>query len=155
MKKLKSVTPKLVAGWREWAQLPDLHVEKIKVKLDTGAKTSALHAFKLKPFIKDGEDWIQFDVHPIQDNETITKTCCCPIVDYRWITSSSGHRQKRYIIQTTVCIGEYLSLIEISLAKRDEMGFRMLIGRNALKRKILVDSSHSFILSRHSKLTKL
>jgi len=148
MKKIKK--PKLIAGWREWGQLPDLGVEKIKVKLDTGAKTSSLHAFELSTFNHMGEEWLRFDVHPIQDNDLITHTCASPIVDYRWITSSSGHSQKRFIIQTTLKLGEFSSLIEISLANRDEMGFRMLVGRNALKSRILVDPSHSFLLSHQS-----
>jgi ribosomal protein S6--L-glutamate ligase len=154
MKKKVCDTPKLISGWREWAALPDLQVEKIKVKLDTGARTSSLHAFEIEPFVHDGEDWLQFDVHPLQDNERVRLTCRCPIVDYRWITSSSGHKQKRFIIQTTLKMGEFSSLIEISLANRDEMGFRMLIGRNALKGRVLVDSSHSFLLTHRPKLTK-
>lgn len=148
MKKIEE--PKLIAGWREWGQLPDLGVEKIKVKLDTGAKTSSLHAFELSTFTHMDKEWLRFDVHPFQDNDTITHTCTSPIVDYRWITSSSGHRQKRFIIQTTLKLGTFSSLIEISLANRDEMGFRMLVGRNALKGKILVDSSHSFFLNHPS-----
>jgi hypothetical protein len=154
MIKQKIRKPKLIAGWREWAQLPDLHVEKIKVKLDTGARTSSLHAFDISTFTYMDEDWLRFDVHPLQDNDSITYTCTSPIVDYRWITSSSGHSQKRYIIQTVLTLGEFSSLIEISLANRDEMGFRMLVGRNALKGRILVDPSHSFLLSPQSMLTK-
>jgi hypothetical protein len=145
MKKIKR--PKLIAGWREWGQLPDLNVEKIKVKLDTGAKTSSLHAFDISPFTHMGEEWLRFDVHPFQDSDSMAHTCTSPIVDYRWITSSSGHSQKRFIIQTTLKLGAFSSLIEISLANRDEMGFRMLVGRNALKGQILVDPSHSFLLS--------
>jgi len=147
MKKFKISPPILIAGWREWAELPDLNISKIKVKLDTGAKTSSLHAFDLSTFTNKGEEWLRFDVHPIQDNDTIRRTCVCPIVDHRWITSSSGHSQKRFIIQTTLKIGEYSSLVEISLAKRDEMGFRMLIGRNALKKKALIDPGRSFLLT--------
>lgn len=154
MKKRVSETPKLVAGWREWAELPELRVERIKVKVDTGARTSSLHAFEITPFTHGGVDWLEFDVHPIQDNELVRLTCRCPIVDYRWITSSSGHSQKRFIIQTTLKIGEFSSLVEISLANRDEMGFRMLVGRNALKKQVLVDPSHSFLLSHQPKLTK-
>lgn len=153
MKKQKISKAKLIAGWREWCQLPDLGVEKIKVKLDTGAKTSSLHAFDLSTFTHIGEDWLRFDVHPIQDNDHITQTCIAPIVDYRWITSSSGHSQKRFIIRTTLNLGTFTSLVEVSLANRDEMGFRMLVGRNALKRQILVDPGHSFLLS-HQSLTK-
>lgn len=147
MKKKKSHKEKLIVGWKEWAQLPELSVEMIKVKIDTGAKTSALHAFDLSTVTYMGRECVQFDVHPIQDNDQITHTCICPIIDYRWITSSTGHRQKRFIIHTTLKIGEFSSLIEISLANRDEMGFRMLVGRNALKGNVLVDPGHAFLLS--------
>ncbi|OJW49048.1 MAG: hypothetical protein BGO67_10765 [Alphaproteobacteria bacterium 41-28] len=144
--KKKNKTPKLISGWREWAQLPELRVEMIKVKVDTGAKTSSLHAFDVSTFTYMGRDCVQFDIHPIQDNDLITHTCISPIVDYRWITSSTGHSQKRFIIQTTLKMGEYSSLIELSLANRDEMGFRMLVGRTALKKGVLVDPTHSFLL---------
>ncbi len=148
MKKRKKIKKqKLIAGWREWAQLPELNVEMIKVKIDTGAKTSSLHAFDLSIVSYMGRDCVQFDVHPIQDNDIITHTCICPIVDYRWITSSTGHKQKRFIINTTLKMGDFSSLVEVSLANRDEMGFRMLVGRNALKGSILVDPSHSFLLT--------
>jgi len=147
MKKKKKQKPKLIAGWREWAQLPELNVEMIKVKIDTGAKTSALHAFDLSAVSFMGQECVKFDVHPIQDNDIIRHTCICPIVDYRWITSSTGHSQKRFIIHATLKMGEFSTLIELSLANRDEMGFRMLVGRNALKGKILVDPSHSFLLT--------
>lgn len=142
-----SKPPKLIAGWREWAELPDLGITQIKVKLDTGARTSSLHAFDLVTFTKRGEQWVRFDIHPVQENEDIRQTCLSPIIDYRWITSSTGHKQKRFIIHTTLTIGEFSSLIELSLANRDEMGFGMLIGRMALKKRILVDPSHSFLLS--------
>ena len=90
----------------------------------------------------------------IQDNDLITYTCICPIVDYRWITSSTGHAQQRFIISTTLKIGEFSSVIEISLANRDEMGFRMLIGRTALKEGILINPKHSFLMSPKTMLTK-
>ena len=101
-----------------------------------------------------GQEWVQFDIHPLQDNDTIIHRCTAPIADYRWITSSTGHSQQRYIICTTLTIGDFSSSVEISLAKRDEMGFRMLIGRDALKNYILVDPAHSFLLSRKTPLTK-
>jgi len=147
MKKKKNQKQKLIAGWREWAQLPELGVEMIKVKIDTGARTSSLHAFDLSTVTHMGQECVQFDVHPIQDNDLIRRTCVCPILDFRWITSSTGHKQKRFIIQTTLKMGEFSSVVEISLANRDEMGFRMLVGRNALKTRILVDPHHSFHLT--------
>jgi hypothetical protein len=146
--KKKKEKQKLIVGWREWAQLPDLDIDMIKVKIDTGAKTSALHAFQVIPFSHMGQDWVQFDLHPIQDNDFVVHTCACPIVDFRWITSSTGHRQQRFVIHTTLRIGDFSSRIEISLANRDEMGFRMLVGRDAIKGHLLVDSGHSFLLSR-------
>ena len=145
--KQKNPKPKIIAGWREWAQLPELGVEMIKVKIDTGAKTSSLHAFDLSTFTYEGRECVQFDIHPIQDNDNIRQTCLCPVVDYRWITSSTGHSQQRFIIQTLLKIGEFSSFIEISLANRDEMGFRMLVGRNAFKKGVLINPSHSFLLS--------
>ncbi len=145
MKKKKK--EKLVVGWREWAHLPDLDVERIKVKIDTGAKTSAIHAFDIKPFTYMGNPWVQFEVHPLQDNDMLSNTCTCPIIDHRWITSSTGHRQKRFIIRTRLVIGEFSSDIDISLANRDEMGFRFLLGRNAMKGHLLVDPTHSFLLT--------
>jgi hypothetical protein len=150
--KKKDKEQKRIVGWREWAQLPDLGIEMIKVKIDTGAKTSALHVFQVVPFTYMGKDWVQFDLHPIQDNDFIVHRCVCPIVDFRWITSSTGHKQQRYVIRTTLTIGNFSSHIEISLANRDEMGFRMLVGRDAIKGHLLVDSSCSFLLScRHYK----
>lgn len=146
--KKKKENQKLIAGWREWAQLPDLDIEMIKVKIDTGAKTSALHAFQVTPFTHMGKDWVQFDLHPIQDSDSVVHTCTCPIVDFRWITSSTGHKQQRFVIHTTLRIGDFSSSIEISLANRDEMGFRMLVGRDAIKDHLLVDSARSFLLSR-------
>ncbi len=145
--KRKNHKPKIIVGWREWAQLPELGVEMIKVKIDTGAKTSSLHAFELSTFTYKGRDCVQFDIHPLQENDLIRQRCICPIVDYRWITSSTGHRQQRFIIQTLLNIGELSSLIEISLANRDEMGFRMLVGRNAFKKSVLINPSRSFLLS--------
>ncbi|MBS0271703.1 MAG: ATP-dependent zinc protease [Proteobacteria bacterium] len=149
--KKKTPKPKLIAGWREWAELPELGVEQIKVKIDTGAKTSALHAFDVLPFTYMGRECVQFEVHPIQDNDSITHTCISPIMDYRWITSSTGHRQRRFIIHTILKMGNFSSVVEISLANRDEMGFRMLVGRSALKKDVLVNPSHSFILTHRTR----
>lgn len=89
--KKKIPKQKIVVGWREWANLPELGVEMIKVKIDTGARTSALHAFDLSTYTYMGRECVQFDVHPLQDNDSITHRCIAPIMDYRWITSSTGH----------------------------------------------------------------
>lgn len=142
----KNKHPELISGWREWASLPEIGIEQIKVKLDTGAKTSSLHAFQISTFKKNNQDWVKFDLHPLQDNDTFIKTCMCPIIDYRWITSSNGQSQQRYIISTSVKLGPLFWPIDISLANRDEMGFRMLLGRDAIKKNLLVDAGRSYIL---------
>ncbi len=138
---------KYILGWREWAELPELGIDEIKVKVDTGAKTSAIHAFDISTVSYLGKDFVKFDIHPYQDNDEISHTRLHPIHDYRWITSSTGHTQKRFIIQTIIKIGAYSNLIELSLAKRDEMGFRMLVGRTSLDSSILVNPGRSFLLS--------
>ena len=137
----------IITGWREWAELPELGIQNIKVKIDTGAKTSSIHAFDIRPFTQEGKEWVQFDVHPLQDQEQLTHTCTLPIVDYRWITSSMGSSQLRYIVHTTLKIAEFTTHIELSLANRDEMGFRMLVGRDALSNNVLVNPNRSFLLS--------
>lgn len=136
------------AGWREWASLPDLGVKRIKGKLDTGARTSALHVFNLNIFKKDEAEWVTFEVHPIQDNdELVCETCTVPVKDKRIITSSTGHQEHRIIIETTLQIGAEAWPIEVSLTNRDQMGFRFLIGRTALGGRIIVDPASSYLLT--------
>lgn len=145
---------KYIVGWREWAHLPELGIDEIKVKIDTGAKTSAIHAFDISTVTYKGKEFVKFDIHPYQDNDEISHTRVHPIHDFRWITSSTGHKQKRFIIQTVLKIGTYSNLIELSLAKRDEMGFRMLVGRSSLDSSVLVNPKRSFLLSHKNILTK-
>lgn len=137
-----------VVGWREWVALPELGVDRIKAKIDTGARTSALHAFALELFERDGREWARFEVHPVQrDTRTVVRVEA-PIVDRRWITSSSGHRQLRPIIETPVELDGARWPIEIALTRRDVMGFRMLLGRQALRGHTLVDPGRSFLARR-------
>jgi len=136
------------AGWREWAGLPDLGVKRIKGKLDTGARTSALHVFNLNVFEKEKSEWVTFDIHPIQENdELICETCIIPVKDKRIITSSTGHQEHRIIIETTLQVGDESWPIEVSLTNRDQMGFRFLIGRTALEGRIIVDPAGSYLLT--------
>lgn len=147
MKKIK----KLIA-WEEWCALPDLGIPAIKAKIDTGAKTSALHAFAIEPFTKDGHKHVSFQIHPIQRNQKIVIKCSAPLVDYRYITSSTGQKEKRYVIQTLITLNLEQWLIELSLAKRDTMAFRMLLGREALRKgKLIVDPSKSCLLGKLGK----
>lgn len=138
---------KIIIGWREWTSLPDLNVPGIKVKVDTGARTSALHAFGIKPFEKNNEPWIEFYLHPIQRHRKPEIKCESKILETRTVTSSNGQKELRYVIQSTISLGGENWPIEITLTNRDEMGFRMLLGRQALQ-NILVDPSKSFQLGK-------
>lgn len=133
-----------ILGWREWVALPDLGITKIKAKIDTGARTSALHAFSLKTFKEEGRDKIYFDIHPVQNDTSRVVTCTADIIDKRWVTDSGGHREERFVIRTPIKIGESIWPIEITLTERDTMLFRMLIGRSAIRRRFTVDPARSF-----------
>ncbi|NVJ97979.1 MAG: ATP-dependent zinc protease [Alphaproteobacteria bacterium] len=137
---------KLIIGWREWAGLPDLGVEHIKAKVDTGAKTSAIHAYKVKKFMQDGAPWAEFRLHPVQKRKRPEILCRAPIVDERAVRSSSGHEEVRFVVSTTLRLGPFDRKIELTLTNRDDMGFRMLIGRQALMKQFIVDSGLSYAL---------
>lgn len=142
---------KKIIGWREWVKLPDFGVKRIKAKMDTGARTSALHAFKVTPFTRDGAAYVRFALHPVQRQSTPEIPCVARVIDQRRITDSGGKAEERYIIRTTLKIGKSSWPVEFSLANRDQMGFRMLIGRQALRRRYLVDPGRSFVVRRKKK----
>lgn len=151
-KLIKSKRKLVTIGWREWASLPALGIHKIKAKVDTGARTSALHAFSLKPFNDNGKEKIRFEIHPLQHNEEIIISCVADIVDKRLITDSGGHEEERYIIQTNITLGEQTWPIEISLTERENMLFRMLLGRSALRRRFTVNPTRSFLTTKQQRL---
>lgn len=134
----------LVIGWREWVRLPDLGIRQIKAKVDTGARSSSLHAFDIHSFERDGEDWVRFKVHPLQRTTKITMACEAKVMEYRHVRSSSGHAKRRPVIQTTIQAMGQSWPIELTLANRDSMGFRMLIGREAFRGRFLVDAGTSY-----------
>jgi hypothetical protein len=136
------------AGWREWVGLTVLGVESIKAKLDTGARTSAIHAFDVESYGCDGERRVRFFVHPLQKDDTVAVACDAALADIRTVSNPGGRREKRYIIRTELGLGGEAWPIELSLTDRDEMGFRLLIGRTAMQGRLLVDPDHSFLLGR-------
>lgn len=138
-----------VLGWREWVSLPELGIEKIKAKTDTGARTSALHAFAIVPFEENNQQKIRFDMHPLQKNTEKVVTCVANVIDKRWVSDSGGHREERYVISTPIIVGEECWSIEITLTERDTMLFRMLLGRNAIKRRFMVNPARSFITNKN------
>ncbi len=132
-------------GWREWAALPELSIDRIKVKVDTGARTSALHAFRIKRYEIDGQQRVKFWIHPQQRNMEHEVLCDASIIDERCVTDSGGHVEKRLFIETPIVIGNELWRIAVTLTDRDTMKFRMLLGRTAIVNRYLVDPASSYL----------
>jgi hypothetical protein len=137
--------PPVVVGWREWLALPDWGVDHVKAKIDTGARTSALHTFGLEPFERDGEEWVRFHVHPWQRSADDDVPVEARLIGRRSVKSSSGVSNMRPVVHTKVRLAGRSLRIEVTLTRRDTMGFRMLIGRQALRRNFLVDPAASYL----------
>ncbi|POS01556.1 SSU ribosomal protein S6P modification protein [Flavobacterium croceum DSM 17960] len=141
---------KIILGSEEWCSFPELQIPAIKARVDSGAKTSALHAINIAPFIKDGENWVKFDINPIQKNLKTVIHCEALLVGKRVVKSSSGFREQRYVIQTNLNIANNTWKIEVTLTNRDSMGFRMLLGREAMSGRVLVDPEQKYLLGETS-----
>lgn len=131
-------------GWREWIGLPGLGVKSIKAKIDTGALTSALHAFQIERFRREGRDYVRFFVHPRQKTAKSVIQTEAPLLGMRSVRSSNGHQSERPVIATEIQVYDQTCLIQLTLANRDQMGFRMLLGREALRNRFLVDAARSY-----------
>ena len=145
----------MIVGWREWIALPELGIKHIKVKVDTGARTSALHAYYVEPFIKASQEWVRFGIHPLQKSKNFSIECTAPVVDRRVVTDSGGNKEKRYVIETLLSIGEVAWRTELTLTDRDTMKFRMLLGRTALVGNFIVDPSASYLIGKKPKRVDL
>lgn len=139
----------LTIGWREWVSLPDLGLPAVKAKVDTGARTSALHAFDVQRIKKDnGCDWVTFSVQPIQRDTSVKRRCEAPLLDIRKVTDSGGHSKERFFISTQLCIGELSREIEVTLSERSDMLFRMLLGRTSIVPGMVVNPQLSYTVGR-------
>lgn len=145
------MTNKVIVGSEEWCSFPALSIPAIKARVDSGAKTSALHATGIKVFQKNNEDWVRFDVNPIQKNDKAVIHCEARLIGQRIVKSSSGTREKRYVIRTSLKIAENNWDIEVTLTNRDSMGYRMLLGREAMSGRVLVDPEAQFLLKQPTK----
>lgn len=134
-----------VLGWREWVAMPALNIDKIKAKVDTGARSSALHAFVIEPYHRGKSAWVMFAIHPDQRNDERIIECHAEVKDRRIVSDSGGHKQRRYVIETPVILGPQLWSAEITLTNRDCMRFRMLIGRTLMRGRYTINPGASYL----------
>lgn len=138
---------KLIVGVLEQCSLPELGITDLKVRVDTGAKTSSLHVDNIKTIKKNGKPWVSFDIHPnIYNVEELISTSA-KLVDIRWIKSSNGNREQRYVVNTALLLGDRTWDIQLTLTNRSDMNYLMLLGREAMQKNILVDPSATFLCS--------
>lgn len=142
------IIPKRMLGWREWVGLPELAIPAVKAKIDTGARTSALHAFYIEPFVEHDQEYVRFGIHLKRKLQNIEKECIAPVIDRRTVTDSGGRSEERIVIRTSIMIGAGYWPAEITLANRDGMKFCMLLGRSALSGRFQVDIGHSYLAGR-------
>ncbi len=132
-----------VIGWCEWVVLSDLNIDRIKCKVDTGARTSVLHAYFIEPFVHDDQQWVRFGVNPVQHDSHHQRICEAPLIGRRWVANSVGDRQHRYAISTHVVLDNLRFVIDLTLTNRRLMHFRMLLGRTAVRQRFVIDPARS------------
>ena len=143
-----------IIGWREWIELPELGIARIKAKVDSGARSSSIHAFDIESLERDGKEFVRFKVNPKQRNSSAVVEAEAPILEYRKVRSSSGKATMRPVIITQIKLVGITWPIELTLANRDQMGFRMLLGREAFRHRFLVDAGNSFFGGRPKRKKK-
>ncbi|MDA1353743.1 MAG: 30S ribosomal protein S6--L-glutamate ligase [bacterium] len=141
-----TTTKKKIIGSEEWCKLGKLGIPAIKARVDSGAKTSTIHAYNIRPYQKDAVKWVSFEIHPLQNDRKTIIRCDAKVVDRRDIKSSSGAVERRYVIKTLLTMGKFRWDVELTLTNRDSMGYRMLLGREAMKGRLIVDPAEKFIM---------
>ncbi|MBK7129560.1 MAG: ATP-dependent zinc protease [Crocinitomicaceae bacterium] len=141
----------MIVGNAEWCGLPHLKIPAIRARIDSGAKTSAIHAVNIQEFYKGRQQWVRFEVHPLRVHTDVSVICEAPVYDHRMVKSSTGVALPRYVIETTIEMGDERWTIQVTLANRRSMGFQMLLGRQAMTHRILINPSEDFRLTRYSR----
>lgn len=145
----------LFIGWREWLALPDLGIPAIKAKVDTGARTSALHTFHTERVFRHGQTLLDFSVHPLQRRSDVVVSCTAPLLDQRLVRDSGGHLERRYVVATRLRLGEVEWTVELTLTDRDPMLFRMLLGRTAMAGLLVINPGASYLVGTRPSLRRL
>jgi ribosomal protein S6--L-glutamate ligase len=140
---MENIMDKLIVGSEEWCGLPLLGLPAVKARVDSGAKTSSLHAFNIRKFTRNRDTWVSFEIHPLQKNDELIVRCEAQVVDRRTVKSSSGTAERRYVVKTNITLADQTFEAELTLTNRDSMGYRMLLGREAMSGRMIVDPEGS------------